>query len=180
MRLNDLVKSAMKNIELSNFTCKLNWVPIITGLMVLVLGIVLYVFDRPASHTYFIPGFLSQYEGEFLVFGIMGNYMPAFIHVFAFCLISVGIVGSGPRVALGVCLFWLFIDGVFEIAQHQDIANEIVPHIPDWFKVIPILENAAAYFIHGRFDPADLVATLFGAFTAYIFIYILHVNETDA
>ena len=111
------------------------------------------------------------------MFGYIGFYMPAFLHVFAFCLISIGILGSAPRMALGICLFWLFVDGVFEIAQHQDIAYELVPHIPDWFKAIPVLENTEDYFIHGRFDPADLVATLTGSVIAYIFIYILHIKE---
>ncbi|MCK4710685.1 MAG: hypothetical protein KAU21_18875 [Gammaproteobacteria bacterium] len=153
---------------------KLNWLPIIIGLSALILGVVLYVYDRPASHIYFVPDFLSQYQEGALIFGFIGNYMPAFLHVFAFCLISFGVLGSAPRMALGICLFWLFVDGVFEIAQHQDIAYEIVPHIPNWFKSIPILENTENYFIHGRFDPADLVAILFGAVIAYILIYILH------
>ena len=170
-------KAVMKNIALSDSKSTLNWPLIVIGLVALALGVVLYIYDRPASLIYFVPDFLSQYEGKPMVFGIIGYHMPAFLHVFAFCLISVGTLRSELGEALVICLFWLIVDGLFEVAQYQDIAYEIVPFIPDWFKGIPVLENMADYLMHGRFDPADLVATLCGAVTAYLLIFVLHVRS---
>jgi hypothetical protein len=83
-------------------------------------------------------------------------------------------LGSGRQAAAAVCFLWFFVDAAFEIGQHQDIANIIVPHIPAWFKGIPFLENTADYFVQGRFDPADLLAILFGAIAAYLLILVLH------
>lgn len=173
-QLNRFLYRPRKNNKLNMYTWKINWLLIIIGLAALALGAVLYIYDRPAAHIYFVPNFLSQYNGEPSLFGFIGYYMPTFLHVFSFCLISIGILGSEQGLELGICLFWLLIDGAFEIAQHQYIAHEIVHHIPDWFKVIPILENTKNYFIHGQFDPADLIAILLGTVTAYIFIYITH------
>ena len=46
------------------------------GMMALILGIVLYVFDRPPSQIYFIPELVSQYKGETFIFGFIGYHLP--------------------------------------------------------------------------------------------------------
>lgn len=155
---------------------KLNWLQIVIGMTALALGVVLYLYDRPSSQIYFIPDLLSQYEGKPFMFGVIGYHLPTFLHAFAFCLITTGILASGIRQALIICLFWLFIDGSFEVAQHPDIANKIITYIPDWFKSIPVLENTADYFIQGRYDPADLAAILIGITVAYVLILFLHMK----
>lgn len=172
--LNSFFNPASRNNKFNHSKWKINWRLIVIGLAALALGAVLYIYDRPASHIYFVPNFLSQYKGEPVLFGFIGYYMPTFLHVFSFCLISIGILGSEQGMESGICLFWLLVDGAFEIAQHHYIADEIIHHIPDWFKFIPILENTKNYFINGRFDPADLTAILLGTITAYIFIYIMN------
>ena len=166
----------MKNRELSHAKWNFNRLQIIIGITALALGVILYLYDRPSSQVYFVSELFSQYKGERFVFGKFGYHLPTFLHAFAFCLITTGILASGIRQALIICLFWLFIDGSFEVAQHPDIANKIITYIPDWFKSIPVLENTADYFIQGRYDPADLAAILIGITVAYILILFLHMK----
>lgn len=153
----------------------LNQLQIVIGIAALALGVALYIFDRPSSLTYLVPDLFSQYEGKPVMFGVIGNHLPTFFHAFAFCLLTAGVLGSKIRGAFFICLFWCLIDGTFEIAQHPDIANKIITFIPDWFNNIPVLENTADYFLHGRFDQLDLVAILMGSVMAFGLIFFLHV-----
>ena len=143
---------------------------IFIGVLALGLGIAVYALDRPAMQTYFIPNNLNTYAGTESIFGPLGNHLPTFLHTFAFCVITAAVLGGGRRGALIVCLFWLIIDSLFEIAQHTDISNVIVPFIPDWFTNVPVLENAENYFSQGQFDPVDLISILLGVVCAYVLI----------
>ena len=144
------------------------WPQIITGALALALGVVVYVLDRPASQTYFITQGASLYQKGAAWFGVFGNYLPDFLHAFAFCLITIGVMGGGRRIAIQASIFWLLVDGLFELGQHKAISKVIVHYIPDWFKQIPLLENTAAYFSHGRFDPLDLLSIALGVVAAYV------------
>jgi hypothetical protein len=165
------------SIQMNNIQWSTNRRLVLIGILALVIGVALYVFDRPSAQTYFVPNALSLFKGAPSVFGKVGYHLPTFLHAFAFCLITSGVMGYGPRGTAVVCLLWLLVDGAFEIGQRPDIANEIVPHIPDWFKHVPILENTADYFIYGRFDPMDLAAILLGAIVAYVLTLVLHTKN---
>jgi len=67
-----------------------------------------------------------------------------------------------------VCLFWLFIDIVFELGQK--FKNLSIRIIPDWFECVPFLENSRNFFLYGNFDIFDLTAVIAGAVTAYLFL----------
>ena len=151
----------------------IDWRQVALGSLALGLGIVLYLVDRPASETYFVPESLSLFSHGSTVFGSLGQHMPTFLHVFAFCLLSSGILDCNKRCALLVCGFWLCLDGLFEIAQHDAIAERLVPWVPDWFNGIPILENTANYFSRGHFDPLDLASIVLGSMLAYLTISLL-------
>ena len=150
---------------------------ILIGVLALGLGVALYVLDRSPAQTYFLPDAISLFSATPSVFGTLGNHLPTFLHVFALCLISSGTLGCGRRGILIVCLFWLFIDGVFEIGQHPSVSEIIVPMIPGIFLDIPILENAANYFVQGRFDPLDLTSILLGTICAYLLIRLMSKDE---
>ena len=169
----------MKNIVLNHTKWSISRLQIIIGVAALALGVVLYLYDRPSSQVYFVPDLFSQYKGERFLFGELGYHLPTFLHAFAFCLITAGLLSNGTRQALIICLFWLFVDGSLEVAQHPNIANKIISYIPDWFKHIPILDNTENYLLQGRYDPADLAAIVIGITTAYALIFFLHINVEE-
>lgn len=74
----------------------------------------------------------------------------------------------GP--ALLACAGWLIVDSLFEIAQREDLAVRIVKYLPDWFAEWPLLDNVAAYFMVGRFDPLDLVSIFAAGIAAYLLV----------
>jgi hypothetical protein len=145
----------------------IHWPQVLIGVLALVLGGVFYILARPPSQTYFVPAALSLFQGDASVFGALGYHLPTFLHVFAFSLITVGFLGSDLRGAVQVCLLWFSIDALFEIGQHPWVAGIIVPHVPDWFSAVPVLDNVAVYFERGSFDVFDLLSILLGAVAAY-------------
>jgi hypothetical protein len=149
---------------------KTDWRLVGLGAAALGLGIVFYLLYRPPAQTYFIPEALSLYSAKASTFGGLGNHLPTFLHVFAFSLITSGMLGCTRQGALLACLFWLFVNAFFEIGQHPAVAEIIIPVIPGWFDGIPILENTASYFRQGRFDAYDLLSIVLGGIGAYLLI----------
>jgi hypothetical protein len=152
---------------------KINRVQILIGVIALLAGVLVYLIDRPPDTAYFLAGWakdISLYDRIPNIFGPVGKSLPAFAHVFSFILITAGILGSGRRGYLTICLFWLFIDGAFELGQRY--SSIPLRFIPDWFEGIPYLENTASFFSSGTFDSMDLIAILTGTIVAYILLRI--------
>ena len=154
-----------------------NKLQLFAGLSFLVLGFLLYYFFRDAESTYFIqflelappiketPHLLQRF----------GYSLPTFIHVFAFSLITAGIMASSKRGYTAACLLWFGINVFFEFGQKFD--SLMVQYIPDWFAKIVFLENTKSYFLKGRFDHFDLLAIALGALVAYLFLIVSHKGE---
>lgn len=141
---------------------------IVIGLAALGLGLLVYLVDRRPEQTYFllrlgVPHNLPT--GGSPVFGLLGQNLPAFLHVFAFTLITGGILGCGMKGSMLVAASWLLTDAVFELGQRFPAWAEAL--IPQWFDSLPVLESARLFFRAGTFDPLDLIAMALGALAAY-------------
>ena len=152
----------------------INALPIAIGSGALAIGAMIYLTDRPATSVYFIRVLfrnLSFYRGAPSHFGTLGYNLPAFIHVFAFSLLSAGVMRSAYRHKALICLFWFLVDTLFELGQKfPDLA---IRWIPDWFNRIPFLENTSNYFRYGTFDLWDIVTYGAGALAAYVCLMVL-------
>jgi hypothetical protein len=144
---------------------------ILIGFIALLIGSLVYLIDRSPGQTYFIfkaPFSISLYHSIPNLFGIIGDSLPAFLHVFSFILLTGSLIFCSKRGYLIICLFWFLVDAAFELGQKF---NGVTSHIiPDWFEGIPFLENTKAYFLHGTFDVVDLAALAVGSLAAYIVI----------
>lgn len=139
----------------------------------LCIGVLVYVFDRQPEFVYFLPGWLSLESQIGGLFGRIGNYLPTFIHVYAFILLTVIVTAPSITKLIAVCLAWFTLDSLFEVAQFNPIAHWIGSHTPAWFNGIPFLENTADYFLLGTFDVLDLIAIATGTFAAYLTIALM-------
>ena len=146
-----------------------NWCQILIGLSALIFGLLVYLLYRPPDQSYFlyVSGLnISLYNTLPNIFGLIGNSVPTFIHVFSFILITAGFLSCQKRGCLIICLSWLLVDSAFELGQNFNTWSASI--IPVWFDGIPFLENTKSYFIHGTFDFTDLAAIAFGTLTAYL------------
>ncbi len=146
-----------------------NKAQIVIGLAVLLLGTMVYVVDRPGDQS-FVPGDLSLFHLTPPVFGVIGHSLPTFAHVFAFCLLTAALLSHAKRTAITVCLGWFLVEAAFELGQHSALALALLTAMPPWFAGLPILNKSANYFLHGTFDPLDMLAIALGALAAYLVI----------
>ena len=152
---------------------KINWVQILIGVVVLVVGSLIYLIDRPPDQTYFVysspinirlSNTISNLFGSIAI----GNSLPEFIHVFSFILITAGLIFCNKRGYLIICLSWFLVDSAFELGQKFNTWSSSIT--PDWFTGIPFLENTKNYFLRGTFDFIDLAAIALGTIIAYFVI----------
>jgi len=138
----------------------------------LCMGVLLYALDRQHDHVYFLSAWTPANSPTARVFGTLGNYLPTFIHVYAFILLTAAVAAPAMNKIIPICLAWFTLDCLFEVAQIDSSARWIAQHIPDWFSGVPFLENTASYFLFGTFDVLDLLSIAAGTVAAYVTIRI--------
>jgi len=151
----------------------INGLQILIGLGGLFVGTMVYLIDRPPEATYFLHFSrikVSLYGILPNVFGMIGNSLPDFLHVFSFIMLTAGLLSWQKRGSLVICLGWFFIDFIFELFQKFNTIPLKI--IPAWFKGMPFLENTKNYFTRGTFDFLDLIAVALGAASAYFVLIV--------
>jgi hypothetical protein len=141
------------------------------ALIALSAGAAVYAFDRQAGDVYLMASWMVLGDHAHSIFGALGDYLPTFIHVYVFILLTAVLAASSLRSVLVICVFWLVIDTAFEVAQLTVVAQQISAFIPDWFGAIPVLDNTSRYFLSGTFDVLDIISIATGALAAYLTIF---------
>ncbi len=141
---------------------------VLIAIIALSIGLLVYLLDRQPDRVYFLSHAFSLAHGQHPLFGAMGNYLPTFVHVYAFILLTVAIVGSSNNRLLRICTLWFVMAALFECGQHPLLAPRIAASLPAWFAHIPILDNTAAYFLKGTFDLLDLLSIALGTISGYL------------
>jgi len=140
------------------------------AIIALFLGLQVYLYDRQPEHVYFLFHHFSLAHGHHSLFGVLGNYLPSFVHVYAFILLTVAVAGLSNARLIGTCAAWFVVASLFEVAQHPVISPIIAAAVPAWFARVPILDNTAAYFLNGTFDPLDMLSIVLGTIAACVTI----------
>jgi hypothetical protein len=141
------------------------------GLAALFIGVLGYLLYRPPGQVYFLHALPVSLPAQPLFSGVWFQWTPAFLHVYAFSLLSMAM--SQTLQPARICLAWLVVDCLFELAQLPAVSPTVVKVLPNWFSQLPLLDNARAYLIHGVFDGGDLVAALLGACLAWLTATVL-------
>lgn len=145
----------------------------IIGLSALTIGVLVYVADRDADQVYFLPAAYSFANESSAIFGQIGGYLPDFLHVYAFILLSCAALRPDRMGVIKISALWFLLDLFFEAGQHPAIASQLANNVPGWFLQVPILENTSAYFRRGAFDPIDMVAITLGSIAAYLTVILM-------
>ena len=138
----------------------------------LFLGLLVYWLDRRPEHVYFLSHGFALAPREHSLFGVVGNFLPTFLHVYAFILLTGAVAGSSKARMVRICAAWFVIATLFEIAQLRAVAPIIAAAVPAWFARVPVLDNTTAYFLNGTFDVLDLLSIALGTVAAYFTIAI--------
>lgn len=113
----------------------------LTGTAAFAVGVVVYLTDRAPHH----PA---------LLFGAAGQWLPSFIHVFAFSLFTAAASARRDAPNYGACVGWWAVNVAFECGQHPSL-----------------------HWVRGTFDPADIAAATLGAISAALVLRTFHRME---
>ena len=149
-------------------------IQIATGLLVLTIGVLVYLLDRPSTSVYLVPDswtFGRQFPS---VFGLIGQQLPTFAHTFAFSLFTCAVLEPWRGAAPAACTGWWVFGSLFELAQRDAWSAVIAAWVPAWFADWPVLDNVTNYFVNGRYDPRDMVSIALAAICAWGVIVLTH------
>lgn len=151
----------------------INRAQVAIGLVVLMAGIAVYLFDRPADSAYFLDKasiFNELRSSSNYRWTAVGGSLPCFAHTFAFILITGGLISNNCKGYLAVSVSWLLVDGIMELGQQFD--GLAVSLTPDWFSGIPFFENTKHYFRQGTFDWCDMAFIVAGSLAGYVVLVL--------
>ena len=146
---------------------------VVLAAVALSVGLLVYLLDRQPEHTYFLSHALTHAHAPYALFGVAGNYLPAFLHVYAFMLLTVAVAGSSNARLIRIGAAWFVIASLFEFGQHPAVSPLIAASLPAWFAHVPMLDNTAAYFLKGTFDPLDFLAMVLGIVAAGLTVVLV-------
>jgi hypothetical protein len=137
------------------------------GLAAILLGVLVYLTDRPPWQTPWFSGHFSLYRLNLRVFGHLGNNLPSFFHVFGLSVLTAGIAARGAKSYAFACGLWLVVDFSFELLQSITVQNMFPLICGSHGQITGLLMRIQSYSLNGVFDLRDLLAATFGAVCAY-------------
>jgi len=143
-----------------------------TGCIALSMGILVYLTERDASHAWLIPA-VSTLTGVHL-FGALGQWLPSFVHPFAFSLFTAAALPPSGRPRYRACAVWFGINVAFELGQYPRFSGPLARAIQDAFGSTAATRQLANYLIRGTFDSGDIVAAALGALAAAGVLRVAH------
>lgn len=132
-----------------------------TGIALLGLGSLVYIFQRPPGTVACLPEALSFASGR-VDAGNPWGWLPDLCHAAGFGLLTAVAWGVHRRGAVGVAAAWGGIDAVAECFQHPSLAV-LLPPVTHAGGRSGGTSMVLAYFHNGTFDPLDLLAFLAGS-----------------
>lgn len=156
----------------------INKMQLLVGGTALIIGLVFYLIARPPGQLYIfgsctIPISFSSALPRPIT--IIADSFPAFIHVFAFSLLTAAFLPISRKRGLFICVSWYLVNCIFELGQkYKELSSSLVPN---FFADIPFLDNARNFFLNGTFDSFDFLAFIFGGLAAYLFLTNIKNNQ---
>lgn len=142
----------------------------------LAAGLAVYLLARPAGTLCCLPHwlYLDHSTGEGLT--RLGGQLPAFLHTYAFILLSAAATAPWPCLTIPICAFWCLLEGLCEIGQTAAVSAVINGLVDTQSVNFPLADRIVNYFVAGRFDPFDLLAIMMGGLSAFLTIKIIQRN----
>lgn len=149
------------------------------GVLAFVLGLVVYLFDRDPARSSLIPAAVPMADTP--LFGAAANWLPSFLHPFAFSLFTAAACAPRGRPRYEACAVWWSVNIVFEIAQAPSISRAFADGTDQFFGPMWVTRSLSNYLLMGTFDHADALAVTAGALAAAAVLHLTQPREaTDA
>lgn len=147
----------------------------VLGGLALATGLLVYLADRDPARAALIPA-VAALAGSHL-FGAIGQWLPSFVHPFAFSLFTAAVRPLHMRSIYRPCLLWWAVNVAFEAAQLPPSNAAIAEGMQSMFGQAWLPALLSSFFLSGTFDVGDLVAATAGALAAAGVLYVVHRPE---
>ncbi|MET0028771.1 MAG: hypothetical protein ABW101_14175 [Candidatus Thiodiazotropha sp.] len=139
------------------------------ALLALLMGISLYLFTRDTHGVAFLNLLPSAFRPDHPVSCPFCGSLPTLLHAYAFILLSAVVLRPATRRSLlGLSLFWLTLECLFEFGQLDGPARQIDQLLVDLGDGSDSYAWIGRFFLTGTFDPWDLLGAGVGAAGAYL------------
>jgi hypothetical protein len=142
-----------------------------TGGLALALGLLVYLLDRSPTRAMLIPSIAALAGSP--VFGVVGQWLPSFVHPFAFSLFTAAALAPRARPRYDACVAWGAVNVAFEFGQHPLLSGRLAEALQDTLGQTALTRAVANYFLRGTFDVGDVLAALAGALAAAVVLHQL-------
>lgn len=143
-----------------------------SGALALAVGVLVYTADRGVSHAALIPALTLLTTGS--LFGVLGQWLPSFVHPFAFSLFTAATQPSKASPAYWACAAWWLVNVAFEVAQVPGINLAVATFVQDALGRTWLTRPLSNYVLRGTFDVGDLVAATAGVIAAAGVLHLVH------
>lgn len=140
----------------------------------LVVGTLIYIVDRQPGSAAALPASLSLHSGVTRWFGAAGDWLPSFLHAFAFSVLTALVLPRTLSHAAAACAGWALVETAFEVGQHAAVSPWLVQALAPFAGTAPGAIQLQRYFAAGSFDPADVAAGIAGATLAFVVLALIH------
>jgi len=147
------------------------WALAAIGGAALLIGLAVYLSDRVPARVALLAGL--PIEGGRHGFGTAGQWLPSFVHPFAFALFTVAALDRDSRWRYPACAAWGAVDVAAEAGQHPLLSSRLADAIHAHLGHGGIADAVAGYFAHGTFDRLDVAAAMLGAIAAGLAVRML-------
>jgi len=147
------------------------------GCFGLAVGVLVYVTDRAGAKGILLP-IVDSLAGAQL-FGVIGLWLPSFVHPFAFSLFTAAALPSRWAPRYGACIAWFAVNAAFEVGQHPLVRSHVATALDEGFGHAALVQPLANYFLRGTFDVIDIVGAALGAVAAAVVLRLMRPAQED-
>lgn len=141
----------------------------------LLLGVLVYLTDRSAASATMIPSVEALAGGH--VFGAVGQWLPSFVHPFAFSLLTAAALAAQCTWRYGACMAWCVVNLAFEVGQHPRVSAPLGHWLQRSCGPTSLTRPLAGYFLRGTFDRGDIAAAVLGALAAAAVLWFVRLRR---
>ena len=154
------------------------WIYFMIACSSVCIGYLLYFVGRPGPAIAAIPPSFEQWINVLPIAVEISGQLPSFLHTYAFILLTFLVLGTSSRFNLYLSVsLWALLEVLFEAGQHDLISHSIINYLPGWFEQVPVLDISNTYFLHGTFDPLDLLAIAIASVLALFTVRLAQAKE---
>jgi hypothetical protein len=150
---------------------------VVPGCLALAAGLFVYLTDRDSAHAMLVPS-VAAFAGLHL-FGALGQWLPSFVHPFAFSLFTAATLQSRSAWRYGACAAWCAVNVAFELGQHPQVSSRLATALQG-IGPASLTRPLANYLLRGTFDGGDIVAAVLGALAAGSVLWLLRPRRENA